>query len=251
MITVAGMRLYADHKSEMVSQLLFGETFSLIESRDDWLYIEAGFDSYRGWVHQSQAELLDEKAAARLNRLESMISVSEGEVIIEGGVIKVSPGSTLYSENGTDSEFELNGCIYRYNGRSIKTIQQISEDIEPLALLFLNSPYLWGGRSCFGTDCSGFVQTVYKMAGVILPRDASVQATRGRDIHLLEEAAPGDLVFFDNDQGEITHTGILLGPSEVIHSYGVVRVDSLDHQGIFNRDKNKYTHKLRLIKRVL
>lgn len=254
LITAAAMRLNADHRSEMVSQLLFGETFSLIETRGDWLYIEANLDTYRGWVHKSQLELTGEAESKKLRRMKSSVSVSESGVVSidkKEGVIRVSPGSTLYFLEKGICQFVINGAIYSYSGKFNHTGPRGGKDIAGLAELFLNAPYLWGGRSCFGTDCSGLVQTVFKMAGINLPRDASVQATRGRDIHLLEEAAAGDLAFFDNEDGEITHTGILTGPSEIIHSFGLVRTDDIDHHGIFNRDSKKYTHKLRLIKRIL
>jgi cell wall-associated NlpC family hydrolase len=119
------------------------------------------------------------------------------------------------------------------------------------AFLYLNSPYLWGGRTPFGIDCSGYSQIVYRMCGVDLPRDASQQAEVGDRLSFIEEATPGDLAFFDNNEGRITHVGILLGDNKIIHASGKVRVDRIDHQGIFNDEMHDYSHHLRLITRVI
>ena len=119
------------------------------------------------------------------------------------------------------------------------------------AYTFINAPYLWGGRSPLGIDCSGFTQVVYKLAGQKLQRDAYQQADQGITLGFIEEAEAGDLAFFDNDEGKIIHVGILLGQGKIIHASGKVRIDRIDHQGIFNEETGKYSHKLRIIKRIL
>ena len=119
------------------------------------------------------------------------------------------------------------------------------------AMMYINAPYLWGGRSPFGIDCSGFTQLVYKIAGKKLPRDAYQQAEIGQTLSFVEEAQSGDLAFFDNEEGSIVHVGILLQDNEIIHASGKVRIDKIDHQGIFNVDTKRYSHKLRLIKKIL
>ena len=115
---------------------------------------------------------------------------------------------------------------------------------------FLGTAYLWGGKSIFGVDCSGFVQQLYKLFGIFLPRDAYQQAEVGELVGFLQEAKLGDLAFFDNDEGRITHVGMLLSDRLIMHASGNVRIDPIDHAGIIHRITGKRTHHLRLIKRV-
>ena len=123
------------------------------------------------------------------------------------------------------------------------------DSIQTIANKFINTPYLWGGRSVFGIDCSGFVQQVYRFFNKSLPRDAYEQATVGEVVGFLQEVQCGDLAFFDNEEGRIIHVGILFNSDTIIHSAGKVRVDKIDTMGIVNTDTGERTHKLRIIKR--
>jgi cell wall-associated NlpC family hydrolase len=127
----------------------------------------------------------------------------------------------------------------------------ILENISKIAVNYINSPYLWGGRSPYGVDCSGLVQVVFKSIGYKLPRDASQQVKEGTTVDFVNLTQAGDLAFFDNEDGNITHVGIVLPNGEIIHSSGFVRIDKLDQQGIFCVKTQTYSHKLRIIKRVL
>ncbi len=251
-MATAAVRMHPDHKSEMVSQLLFGERFFILDESPDWLSVELVLDHYRGWVARNQVELLDE---TRVEILEKAVHAITGEHLAmvrespTGNHFVLSAGSSLYTNKG--KAMTVGGKTYEYQGQMIQTRKANGESIVGYAQLFLHTPYLWGGRSAFGMDCSGFVQVVYKMAGIPLARDASVQANSGESIHLINESGPGDLVFFDNANEEITHTGILLGDGQVIHAHGKVRIDRIDHHGIFNMDTGGYSHRLRLIKRII
>jgi len=168
----------------------------------------------------------------------------------EGRLIPVLFGSTI--RNVKDSQFQINDMQFKFSGQlsaagEIPRMNSIIED----AMLFLNAPYLWGGKIPFGIDCSGLTQTVFKVNGIELLRDAAQQASQGETISLIDEAEPGDLVFFDNEEGLIVHVGILTEKNKIIHASGKVRIDNIDHQGIYNSDLQKYTHKLRLIKRLV
>jgi cell wall-associated NlpC family hydrolase len=115
----------------------------------------------------------------------------------------------------------------------------------------LNSTYLWGGRSVFGIDCSGFTQSVFKFLNVHLLRDAQQQATQGELVAFLQQAHCGDLAFFDDGEGHIIHVGILLNAHEIIHAAGKVRIDKIDNQGIIEADTGQRTQRLRIIKRYV
>jgi cell wall-associated NlpC family hydrolase len=140
--------------------------------------------------------------------------------------------------------------MYQFNGRTTPGFVKKNKLVEN-SLIFLNAPYLWGGRSPLGIDCSGFTQIVYRLQGVHLPRDAYQQSEIGSTLSFIEESEPGDLAFFDNIEGKITHVGIILEDNHIIHSSGKVRIDRIDQQGIFNSEKGNHTHKLRIIKSII
>ena len=139
--------------------------------------------------------------------------------------------------------------MYKFDGPTT-TGFTTKEKLVGNALIYLNTPYLWGGRSPFGIDCSGFTQVVYRLQGISLPRDAYQQAEIGTTLSFIEESEPGDLAFFDNNEGKIIHVGIILENNHIIHASGKVRIDRIDQQGIFNKEKGQHTHKLRLIKSI-
>ncbi len=154
--------------------------------------------------------------------------------------------------NFKDGKLKIGDVEYSFEGHtSDMGIKKSVEDLKATAYLFLNAPYLWGGRSPFGIDCSGFTQLVYKLNGYQLPRDASQQVELGTPLSFVEEAEPGDLAFFDNPEGKIIHVGIILEENKIIHAHGKVRVDRLDHSGIYNVDRKLHTHKLRVIKKII
>jgi cell wall-associated NlpC family hydrolase len=159
-------------------------------------------------------------------------------------------GSSFHGLEG--GSFSAGEHEYFFDGLTEHIPQECErEKVLEMAMMYLHSPYNWGGRSPFGIDCSGFTQMTYKLAGVQLLRDASQQATQGETISFISDAKPGDLLFFDDDEGMITHTGILLPENRVIHASGKVRIDNIDHQGIYDPRKGKYTHPLRMIKKIL
>lgn len=228
-VSVAAIRAEQSHQSEMTSQILYGETVDILEKAAKFIKIKMHFDGYEGWVDVQQiSEISEEYFQQRKTELVQntlqMYSTSQG-------VILLSIGSEVNSEKA-DPIF-------------LKT-----EKVSETAQKFFNVPYLWSGRSFFGIDCSGFVQLVYKVHGISLPREAHQQSEVGEVLSFVEESKPGDLAFFENVDGQISHVGMMLEDQNIIHAYGKVRIDSLDSMGIFNKELNKHTHKLRFLRSV-
>jgi hypothetical protein len=238
------IRREPDSRSEIVSMLLFGETYFLKdgESVEGWKQIITVNDQYEGWIGAKQFTELYKQPSSFSIVTDFPFAILEDKQ----GMIMAPCGSLLPDLNGTT-------CLI--NDRGYNVVNPLKSytvaDLPYLCKRFLNVPYLWGGRSPFGIDCSGFTQVVYKCLNVQLRRDAWQQAEMGTTVAFLEEVQPGDLAFFDNDEGRITHVGIMLDPHTIIHASGRVRIDRIDNHGILNAEERNYSHKLRIIRRIL
>ena len=249
-ISIVPLRADKTEKSEMTSQVLFGEIFEILETEKLWSKVRLNFDSFEGYIDNKQFIEISEADYVRLKNNENVYVAEILDFITsaKNDLITLPIGAHLpFFNNG---QLRINNQQYTYenavfNGKSNK------KDILKTALTFLNAPYLWGGKTPFGIDCSGFTQMVYKLCGYQLFRNAKDQATQGIVLSFIEESEAGDLAFFDNEEGEITHVGIILNDYHIIHAYGKVRIDTLDHSGIFNADLQKHTHKLRVIKKMI
>jgi cell wall-associated NlpC family hydrolase len=251
-LSVVPVRSKPAHEAEQVTQLLFGDIYTIEETHGNWLRIHIAFDGYTGWIHTLQGTIITEQQYKTLSKASYAVAAELVQTISSNGKsFPVMMGSILYDFDGMNCKLLKEN--YVYSGQAVKQNgeNRKSDLIKKLAVKFLNAPYLWGGKTAFGVDCSGFTQTVYKTAGIHLPRDAYQQAEKGKTVNFIFEAKVGDLLFFDNEEGRITHTGIYLHENTLIHASGMVRIDAVDHHGIFNRDLKKYTHKLRIIKRLL
>lgn len=254
-LSVVPCRAKASERSEQVTQLLFGELIKVYEKKSTWYRVKHANDGYECYVDdkqfkfisQSEYQAIQDKKPNILHELADVISnLSNGERM------SILIGSQLSGYASDQGKLNFAGMEFELSAKLGEQITVHSKArIKDNALLLLNSPYQWGGRSPFGIDCSGFVQLVYKLNGIQLPRDASQQAKMGQNLSFIEEAEEGDLAFFDNQEGQITHVGILLEGNRIIHASGKVRIDKLDHQGIFNQERNDYTHRLRLISKIL
>jgi len=229
--------------SEMVTQLLYGDHFKILEERGKWSRIRIAFDSYEGWVDNRQFLKIDETQYFDLDAEERIYSSDIIEYLIDasGNLTAIPMGAILNSNSLLKNTFD---------GGSITGVKQKS-DLIKTALLYFNTPYLWGGKTPFGIDCSGLTQMVYMLNGFSLLRDASQQSTQGEPLSFIEESEPGDLAFFDNSDGTITHVGIIMHDNYIIHVNGKVRIDRLDHSGIFNAELKRHTHQLRVIKKII
>ncbi|NCT94439.1 MAG: C40 family peptidase [Chitinophagaceae bacterium] len=243
-VPVCPMRKESAHRSEMVSQLLWGEWGTVLEETTDFVRIRHQYDQYEGWCQRSQLWLNDTAPAAGSELTADWVNTID----VYGEPMQVSFGTPL--DLADDPVLSARYGI-GYSGNRLTPYPERSPAlIEQLGKQFINTAYLWGGRSVFGIDCSGFVQQIYRCFGIPLPRDAYQQAELGEVVGFLQETIPGDLAFFDNAEGRITHVGILLTPDRIIHASGQVRIDRIDSMGIVNTRTGERTHQLRLVKRV-
>jgi hypothetical protein len=247
-LSIVPLRFEPSDRSEQVSQILFGEHFTILEKNPKWTKIEAAFDNYIGWIDNKQYVEIDASQFMYLEQSPIVLSCDLIEYISDSNniLLPISLGGSLsFLENKS-----INSANYIFDG--VKTCgTKEKNNIIKSAFMYLNAPYLWGGKTPFGIDCSGFTQMVYKLNGYKLLRDASQQATQGEALSFIEESEPGDLAFFDNEEGIITHVGLMMEDNYIIHASGKVRIDRLDHLGIYNVDNGRHTHKLRVIKKII
>lgn len=246
-VPASPVRAEASHRSEMVSQVLFGEAVQVLEhGADKWVRIRCLYDQYEGWVRLQVFTEIPESTA----QCEAHIAADwDNEINFNGQVMRIPFGCDLRALQNGNAEWGKYSWSFKGNHLDPKYTKPNEKNIRKLTGIFLNTSYLWGGRSSFNIDCSGFAQIVYKCLGIPLLRDASQQAGQGEAIGFLQEVICGDLAFFDNAEGKIIHVGILLNEHEIIHASGKVRIDKIDNQGIINTDTGERSHHLRLIKR--
>ena len=231
-LSVIPVRKEGSHTSEMLSQLLYNELYEVLDAKPGWYLIRSMEDQYEGWIQGIQHHAVSED--------ETLAYQSQMRYIVEQPVLDyhgrhLSLGTVLYEP--------ISGTMTP-PGRFVPAMM-----IE-FAQNLMDAPYLWGGRSIFGIDCSGFVQLCARAAGKLLPRDASEQVKEGELVYFLPEIQPGDLAFFGNEDGKIVHVGMMLDNEHIIHCSGQVRIDYLDQTGIFNKERNEHTHRLQVIKRM-
>jgi len=238
------VRALADDTSEMHTQLLYGDTFTILEKRKEWSRLRIAFDGCEGWISNRQYLPISEQAFESTTANDpscfssDLISFSTNEQAL---LIPVLLGSSVAQASLMGHHFEGETT----HGRTTKSA------MVETALLYLHAPYLWGGKTPFGIDSPGLTQMVYRIHGHKLLRLAADQATQGEALSFIEESEAGDLAFFDNKDGVIDHVGLIMNDNYIIHAYGKVRIDRLDHTGIFNTETGRYSHPLRVIKKIV
>ncbi len=241
------LRAEASHRSEMVTQALFGEYMKVLETKGGWCYVTLEQDKYKGWIELRQLVKIKKSDYQKFVTTEkTKVLTSFAKTTINGVEVLLPKGANLpFFKEGS---FIFNNEKIVFKGEVVEGKQEI-EKLLKTANSYLNTPYLWGGKTEFGLDCSGFSQIVYHINGYEINRDASQQAKQGELVAFLSEAKAGDLAFFDEEE-RITHVGIILDNEKIIHAaQGKVRIDSLDNEGIYNKDCKKYTHHLRMVRR--
>ena len=222
-LSIVPMRSEKSERSEMVSQILFGEVFEILEVDEKWVYVRMLHDRYEGWIDRKMYLEVTEEFIGKYKAEVSVLATEVFNIVVKDGDYGnklVVSGSVFPFFDATTKKMQIGGDTYTLVSKMKDVgIDSLRDLIIGYALMYYNTPYLWGGRSPYGIDCSGLSQIVYRMAGIDLPRDASQQVT--------------------------------LGQNRIIHASGRVRVDKIDHQGIFNEDLKRYTHNLKVIKRIL
>lgn len=233
LLAVIPMRKEPSDRSEMVSQILFGETMDVLDETEKWALVRLHHDQYEGWVDRKQ--ISDHNGSTADTSTPYYVKTLFANQNIGGSNLILPAGAVLNNSQGNTSSGNTS--------------------LKEYASMFLEAPYLWGGRTFMGIDCSGFTQVVFRLAGINLMRDAYQQAEQGELISFIEETHTGDLAFFENTEGKIIHVGIVLregqGDIKIIHASGKVRTDKLDHLGIFNEEIGAYSHSLRIIRRMV
>ncbi|AKD05785.1 hypothetical protein PKOR_16985 [Pontibacter korlensis] len=250
MLSVVPMRAETSDRAEIVTQLTFGECYEVVGRDNNWLQLQLAADGYRGWIDFKQhtpvsAEYYKEWCGTRHARvLDLLQTVKVGEYNVPVGIGCYLPFYDGSSIRINEERMEFKGSASDSHAMSTQA------DLLRVAHYFMKAPYLWGGKSIFGIDCSGFTQLVFGICGYQLPRDAYQQVTYGEEVHFVAQAKPGDLAYFSNAEGKITHVGLVLEGQKIMHAHGEVRIDTLDHNGIYNADRKRYSHNLRIIKRI-
>ncbi len=252
LLSVASLKGEPKEASEQISQLIFGDTFTILKEEGEWAFIKLTFDNYEGWINKKQyIEISQEEHFVLTKSKPLYTSLPLTKIKIENlkttksHIINAPIGSRLLSKSYRVNFYK----IETLNGNLISPFKFSKQNLEEITNLFDRVPYLWGGKSIFGIDCSGFSQTIFKFFGINLLRDASMQISQGEKIANLSQAKAGDLAFFSSESGKITHVGILLSNSQIVHASGFVRTDKIDEKGIIREEDKTYSHRLFQINR--
>lgn len=242
-LSIVPLRLEPSEDSQMMSQLLYGEHFKVLERREEWSRIRVAHDLYEGWISNNQFLFVSEEDYLKFDSQESVFSADLVELIIDQdqNLIPVPLGSVL----------NFASFLRHTHDGKITTGPKPKTNLLNTAFLYMNAPFLWGGKSPFGIDSSGLTQMVYRLNGYRLSRNAAKQAQEGDSLSFIEESEPGDLAFFDDKEGIINHVGLMMNDNYIIHAFGKVRIDRIDHSGIYNAELRRHTHKLRVIKKII
>ena len=251
-VVISPGRLEPADQSEIRMQLVFGDLVYVIDVQKNWTQLEMVKYNYTCWVDTKHIAILEEEEFnSIINQKEVRVKDYTSSIVndLNGEVSHLVKACIL--PNYKNKKLYFGNQSFTFLGNTNENLELNKSEIVKTTLEYLNSPYLWGGNSPYGIDCSGLTQMSYSLHGIQIPRDACDQAKVGETVSLIEESEPGDLAFFDNSEGVITHVGVILENNEIIHASGHTRIDKLDHQGIFRKDFGRYTHNLRIIKKII
>ncbi len=247
-VSIVPVRSEASDASEIVTQLLFGESCEVLEyhEKGNWVRISAVYDKYVGWIDPKQVTIITSTEPGE-EPTDKGQRVFAGTAYFDNKYKPLVLGALLPQLNsegqgllGRD-KFQFEGSLANYK----------TSDLKEVATTYLGSPYLWGGKTPWGIDCSGLTQQVYKLCGITVARDASQQVLEGKEVRSLSEAQVGDLVFFENDKKRIHHVAMIYAPGQIIHAHGEVKISALDEKGALSDNGCDYTHHLHSIRRYV
>ena len=233
-LNIVPVRKKNNAKSEMINQLFFGEIITIIKTKEKWSFISSNLDKYQGWIRNLHFKLIKKSDYKILSKSDSVFSKSEIIIKNDTNEITIPTGSLL-------SSVKFLNYSYFDEGEYKSLLETIKS--------FINSPYLWGGKTKNGVDCSGLVQSIFKTLNIILPRDSKEQSNFG--VEIKEGYKLGDLAFFGENANKISHVGILVDNETVVHAYGKVRMDKINSRGIYNIEEERITHFLQKVNRIL
>lgn len=251
-LSVIPVRSNSNDKSEQVTQLLFGEVVEILEMKGkSWAKVRCQWDNYIGWVDARQIKPITLSEFKSYKNKYAYCLDLMSPINGDNHILPITIGAQLPNFDGL--RMTLGDSFYTFSGQAVfpKELEPNVDMVLKIARKYLYAPFQWGGRSPFGIDASGLTQMVFKMVGISLHREPNQQVYQGDSVDFVEEAKPGDLAFFENRRGNISHVGIMFPEGKIIHAAGQVRIDKIDHFGIFNEEQNKYSHKLRIVKRFL
>lgn len=251
-LNAIAVRSQPSQRSEMISQLLFGELAEVMEIKGQaWSRIRCEWDNTVGWAASNQLMPITPAEYESYQQSFALSLELFQAVTASDHFLPVSMGARFPGFDGI--RFCLGERDYTFSGQVIFPGPEVQtrDMVVKLARRFLHTPFLWGGRSPLGVDGAGLVQAVFRLCGIRLPRHAEQQVFEGDVVDFIEQAHPGDIAFFENNFGRVFHTGILLNDNQIIHAFGKVRIDMLDHYGIYDLERRKYSHRLRVIKSFL
>jgi len=251
-LAVVPVRKESSDLSEQVTQLLFGDHYEVLSASKDkkWLQIKITSDQCEGWLDAKQHHTITKEYFDQVNLVDFKITTEVSSwilykknplSIVMGSIVPISASELFKMEEQ-----------FAFNGESkALSLRRDFDFIRSIALRYLHSPHQWGGKSPFGIDAAGFTQMVFKMGGYSLSRLLKQQVLQGKRINSLAETKPGDLAFFQDKDGKITHTGILLEEDKIIHVSGRVRIDHLLEEGILNQETKIFSHTLSVLRRII